>query len=145
MSKQQTSQKYFKASPAQLHAIYGERAQSLRHVVVWIDQDAIQDGDIGFFIDSCFSIPDGVVAYLVFSWNGTPLEDVWRVQPVQQYVRTALGIAPKILAGLCSDQRQLVRRCVLGNAGDTARTIRQSVRYPLWLRMCLTAGVSPWE
>ena len=145
MSKQQASQKHFKASPAQLHAIYGERAQSLRHVLVWIDQDAIQEGDICHFIDSCLNIPDNAAAHLVFTWNDIDPDDTWRVQPVQQYVRTVLRVVPEILATLCLEQRRYLRRCVLGHDKNNSREIRASVRFPLWRSICAAADICSWE
>lgn len=145
MSKQQATQKHFKASHAQLHAIYGERAQSLRHVLVWIDQDAIQEGDIGFFIDSCLNIPDNAAAHLVFTWNDINPDDTWRVLPVQQYVRTVLRVVPEILATLCLEQRRHLRRCVLGHDTKNSREIRASDRFSLWQRICTAADICSWE
>ena len=146
MSKQQQSSlQYSQATPAQLQAIFGERAQSLRHVLVWIDQDAIQEGDIGFFIDSCLNIPDNAAAHLVFTWNDLHPDDTWRVLAVQQYVRKVLRVVPEVLATLCLEQRRHLRRCVLGRDTNNSREIRASVRFSLWQRICTAADICSWE
>lgn len=146
MSKQQqTSLQHSQATPAQLHAIFGERAQSLRPVPVLIDQAAIQAGDIDFFIERCLNIPDNAAAHLIFCWDDIDPNDAWRVLSVQRYVRAVLRLVPEVLATLCLKQRRLLRRCVLGHDTKNTREIRQSARYPLWNHICDAAGICSWE
>ena len=83
MSTQHQSTQYKMATPAQRKAVFGNRAETLRHVIVLIDQEAIQIQDTDWMIRCCLHVPDSAAATLVFDWMHTAPETVWRVPEVQ--------------------------------------------------------------
>jgi hypothetical protein len=145
MSTQHQSTQYKTATPAQRKAVFGNRAETLRHVIVLIDQEAIQIQDTDWMILCCLHVPDSAAATLVFDWMHTAPETVWRVPEVQAYVRAALTAAPQILPRICQADRRLLRSCFLGIDASEQSSICISKLFSLWSQICKAADISPWE
>jgi hypothetical protein len=145
MSTQHQSTQYKMATPAQRKAVFGNRAETLRHVIVLIDQEAIQIQDTDWMIRCCLHVPDSAAATLVFDWMHTAPETVWRVPEVQEYVRAALTAAPQILPRICQADRRLLRSCFLGIDASEQTAFCISNLSSRWSQICKAAAISAWE
>ena len=145
MSTQQHSTQYKAATPAQRKAVFGNRAETLRHVIVLIDQEAIQIQDTDWMIQCCLYVPDSAVATIVFDWHGATPDTLWRVPEVQSYVRSALSDAPKILSRICQTDRRLLRSCFLGIDASEQTAFCISNLSSRWSQICKAAAISAWE
>ncbi len=147
MSTQHQSTQYKMATPAQLKAVFGNRAETLRHVIVLIDQEAIQIQDTDWMIRCCLHVPGGAVATIVFDWHGAPPDTLWHFPEVRTYVRAALTTAPQILAPICQEDRRILRSCFFGiDAGDQKAIFSSSSNLlSLWSQICKAAAISAWE
>ena len=145
MSKQQKSTQYKTATPAQRKAVSGNRAETLRHVIVLIDKGAIRTRDTDWMIRSCLYGPDNAVAYIVFDWSCATPDTLWRDPEVQTYVRAALADAPHILTRIFQEDRRLLRSCFLGIDASDQQAICNSKLFSLWFQICKAAAIGAWE